>query len=330
MSIPTFIDLNEQEQCQELRQYFVDNGASIPPASNSDLRVNLNDLISVCDVVFKDKENDAESVLNSIVSLLIQVPQEEQVCNKLVTAFCAKLQSAPAKLSAVVLRVLTNLFEGLGSNRQLKYQVYLAIVKISGASGSIGQIFTDVTQIKTWFSGISTEDLQNLYRNLHDQLIANKRGEQAANVMVELLASYTEETASQARSDAEKCIVSSLADPNTFLMDHLLTLKPVKILEGELIHALLTIFVSEKLAAYVVFYNNNKQFIEKLGLNHESNLKKIRLLTFMQMAETRKEITYSTLHQELQIEEDAVEAFVIDGECHFLSHFVSNLQICFQ
>jgi len=30
--------------------------------------------------------------------------------------------------------------------------------------------------------------------------------------------------------------VTSLADPNTLLFDHLLALKPVKFLEGELIH----------------------------------------------------------------------------------------------
>ena len=33
-----------------------------------------------------------------------------------------------------------------------------------------------------------------------------------------------------------RCIVTCIADPNTYLMDHLLTLKPVKFLEGELIH----------------------------------------------------------------------------------------------
>lgn len=33
-----------------------------------------------------------------------------------------------------------------------------------------------------------------------------------------------------------RCIVRALKDPNTFLIDHLLTLKPVRFLEGELIH----------------------------------------------------------------------------------------------
>lgn len=58
----------------------------------------------------------------------------------------------------------------------------------------------------------------------------------ASKVMIELLGSYTESTASQAKDDACKCILTSLADPKSFLLDHLLTLKPVKSLEGEKIY----------------------------------------------------------------------------------------------
>ena len=63
--------------------------------------------------------------------------------------------------------------------------------------------------------------------------------------MIMLLGTYTTENASQAREEAQRCIVASLADPQTFLLDHLLQLKPVKFLEGELIHDLLK--VSSKL-----------------------------------------------------------------------------------
>lgn len=58
----------------------------------------------------------------------------------------------------------------------------------------------------------------------------------ASKVMIELLGSYTESTASQAKDDAHKCVITSLADPNTFLLDHLLTLKPVQSLEGDKLH----------------------------------------------------------------------------------------------
>lgn len=110
-----------------------------------------------------------------------------------------------------------------------------------------------------------------------------------------------------------RCIVRALKDPNTFLFDHLLALKPVKFLEGELIHDLLTIFVSAKLVSYVKFYQNNKDFIDSLGLLHEQNMAKMRLLTFMGMAVENKEISFDTMQQELQIGADDVEAFVIDA-----------------
>lgn len=173
--------------------------------------------------------------------------------------------------------------------------------------------------------------INRMYQCINDYQFS----EMAAKVMVELLSTYTEQNASQARSDAQKCIVTSLADPNTFLMDHLLTLKPVKVLEGELLHDLLTIFVSEKLSAYLSFYEANKTFVDGLGklsqqlttvllnpvpiagLKHEQNLKKMRLLTFMQIAETNKEINFDMIKQELQLDESSVEPFIIDGKYQY-------------
>lgn len=90
--------------------------------------------------------------------------------------------------------------------------------------------------------------------------------ELASKVMIELLGTYTDENASYAREDAIKCIVTALADPNTFLLDPLLSLKPVRFLEGELIYDLLTIFVSEKLSSYQTFYNNHKEFVHSQGI----------------------------------------------------------------
>lgn len=84
--------------------------------------------------------------------------------------------------------------------------------------------------------------------------------------MIELLGTYTDENASYAREDAIKCISTALADPTTFLLDPLLSLKPVRFLEGELIHDLLTIFVSEKLSSYQTFYQNHKEFVHSQGM----------------------------------------------------------------
>ena len=85
-------------------------------------------------------------------------------------------------------------------------------------------------------------------------------------VMVELLGTYTTENASQAREEAQRCIVASLADPQTFLLDRLLQLTPVKFLERELIHDLLKIFVSDRLEVGI-FYDKLSQVFPREHLD---------------------------------------------------------------
>ena len=112
-------------------------------------------------------------------------------------------------------------------------------------------------------------------------------------------------------------------------MDHLLLLEPVKILEGENIHTLLNIFVSGRLEDYLDFYSKQKAFIESSGkststfnsinvfvlaVKHERNLSKMRLLTFLQIAENQKEMTFEAIEKGMQISTDEVESFIIEGK----------------
>ncbi|KAI2811485.1 hypothetical protein RDWZM_003723 [Blomia tropicalis] len=317
MPVEAFIDISEKEQCEELREYMLGLGAPIPPSPTDNYVTDLQQIISVCDIIFKvEKEPEVEMVLNSIVSVLLLVDATQPEASALTASFCDQLAKAPTqRLAAISFRVLQNLFNGQSQNVQLRYRVYLTIVRLCTLSGQIRLVYNNLSQIKKWFpvDAIGAEKIQSLLRLLHSILMENKQPEMASKVMVELLTTYTEDNASQAREDAHKCIVSAIADPHTFLMDYLLTLKPVKFLEGESIHELLTIFVTENLTAYLDFYKQNSNLItETLGLSHEANMKKMRLLTFMQMAETKKELPYADIQKELQLSPDQVEIFIIE------------------
>merc|ERR1719402_359321 len=143
----------------------------------------------------------------------------------------------------------------------MRFHVYYYLVGIAGRTGQLGTVYKDMATTNNMFvkSPLTTEQRQKLYRLLHEMLLANKKADQAGEVMVDLLGTYTTENASEAREEAQRCIVASLADPNTFLFDHLLNLKPVKFLEGQPIHDLLKIFVFDKLEAYIKFYEANKE-----------------------------------------------------------------------
>ncbi|KAJ1177639.1 hypothetical protein NDU88_002891 [Pleurodeles waltl] len=323
MSVPAFIDVTEEDQAAELRAYLKSKGAEISEEnSEGGLHIDLAQIIEACDVCLREDDKDIESVMNSIVSLLLILESDKQ--EALIESLCEKLvKFREGERPSLRLQILSNLFHGMDKNAPVRYTVYCGLIRVATACNAIQYIPTDLDQVRKWIScwNLSTDKKHTLLRLLYEALVdckkssehPNKLSDAAAKVMVELLGSYTEDNASQARVDAHRCIVRALKDPKTFLLDHLLSLKPVKFLEGELIHDLLTIFVSAKLSSYLRFYQNNKDFIDSLGLSHDQNMAKMRLLTFMGMAVESKEISFDTIQQELQIGADDVEAFVIDA-----------------
>nr|QBH73914.1 eukaryotic translation initiation factor 3 subunit M [Carausius morosus] len=313
--VPVFIELSLEDQAQEFRAYFKRLGAEISEEKSSKgIEDDLHKIIGVCDACFKEpNEIEIESVLNGIVSMLVLIPVER--AENLILAFCEKLTKAHGhKLGLVALRVGWLMFQSLDDHSSMRYHVYYHVVQVAKHVDQVQAVFKDVDCLKQQFAACppSNEQMQKLLRLLHEVLLGSKKSEQAAKVMVELLGTYTAENASQAREDAQRCIMAALADPSTFLLDPLLALKPVRFLEGELIHDLLSVFVSEKLPAYLDFYKNHKEYVHSLGLDHEQNMKKMRLLTFMQLAEGNSEMSFETVQQELQLEEDEVESFIID------------------
>lgn len=309
-----FMDLPLEDQAQELRAYLKGLGAEISEEkSPKGIEDDLHKIIGVCDACFREgHEQEVEEVLNDIVSIMVLIPLER--AENLILAFCEKLTKAPGySLGLISLRALWLLFQSLDERSPMRYQVYYHLVQIAKQTDHVKAVYKDIDMLKSQFAMCppSNEQMQKLYRLLHDVLLGNQ-SEQAAKVMIELLGTYTTENASYAREDAIRCIIAALADPNTFLLDPLLALKPVRFLKGELIHDLLSVFVSENLASYMEFYQSHKEFVQSSGLNHEQNMKKMRLLSFMQLAESNPEISFETVQDELQIEANEVESFIIE------------------
>jgi len=315
MNVPVFIDIGPDKQAEELRAYFKEQGAAIS-AEKSELGVedDLKKIIEVCDTSFTvASESEVEGILNSIVSMVALVTGEKK--ESLILSFCEKLSKAPTNaLGLVCLKVLWSLFMSLEDNSPMRFTVYYYLVEVSGKTRQLHAVYKDMTATMNMFSKVppTNEQIQRLYRLLHEMLLLNGKSDDAGRVMIDLLGTYTTETASQAKEEAQRCIIASLADPNTFLLDHLLQLTPVKFLEGQLIHQLLLIFVGEQLEAYTKFYQANQAFVDGLGLKHEDNLRKMKLLSFMQMAENRSEITFPEICSAMQLNENEVEEFLIE------------------
>ncbi|VDI47041.1 translation initiation factor 3 subunit M [Mytilus galloprovincialis] len=317
MSIPVFIDLPINEQVLELRGYLKEVGADISAeALEGNSLGDLRQIIEASKYLWENLNNDAdlEMTMNSIISLVLVLPPDQ--IQEPVLQFCEAVakSSSGDKRASLRIKLLSNLFSGLDEKSSSRADVYLCLVKLAHQTDLLYLVNTNLTNVKKWAKqwDVSSTKYQNILRSLHDALLDTKTSEAATKVMIDLLGTYTEDNASQAKNDAHRCIVTHLVDPNTFLMDHLLLLKPVKFLEGELIHDLLSIFVSGTITQYQQFYKTNTDFVKSLGLSHDQNLRKMRMLTFMQMSENKKELDYSVIQKELDLQESDIEEFIID------------------
>lgn len=314
-----FSDMTPDDQLKDIEKFLRDHG------SKPDLDVTTGELENKLDVIIGELRNvlkesvpegEMEMFLYSVMSLILLVTEDK--LNRPITNFSEAVVNAnlPEKYGPMKLRVLTNLIYVIPERSTAdKYRILIDLIKCARNHRCVNSVSVGINQVKKWVKEwkVSSEQIQELYRNMHEAYTAIDDSGNALQLLLELLGTYTKETASKARSDAVKCIVSSINDPNVFIMDHLLLLEPVKILEGEPVHKLLTIFVSGRLQDYLEFAGKEKAFLETSGVKHDRNITKMRLLTFLQSAENQKEITFDTIEKQMQISADDVESFIIEA-----------------
>lgn len=318
--VAVFSEVDPEPQLKDIEKFMRDHGAEqlVLDFSSDDVESKLDSIIRESRNILKESvpEGEMEMFLHSVMSLILLVPEDK--LDRPASNFCEAIVNAtlPDKYGPTKLRVLTNLIHAIPERANaVKYRILIDLIKCARNHRCIHSLSFGINQVKKWVNDwkISTEQVQELYRNMNEAYAAAGDSTNALQLLLELLGTYTKETASKARADACKCIINSINDPNVFIMDHLLLLEPVKILEGENIHTLLNIFVSGRLEDYLDFYSKQKAFIESSAVKHERNLSKMRLLTFLQIAENQKEMTFEAIEKGMQISTDEVESFIIEA-----------------
>lgn len=319
-SLPVFIDIPEKTQATEIRQYLVSAGADIP-SSKENIHEEISCLLDAADNWLKSAcDADLEAMMNSFISLILVCGFDS---DKLTKKFCAKMSEIGASQSNALLRIkiLNNLFTGLADDNNLRFDVYISQVRLAAQFNQTQSIKTSMRDVNEWMAkwNVTLEQKRTCYRELHAALRLQLRNEEATRMMLELLSTFTEESAGEAKVDAENCIHDFISRPDVFMMDNLLSLKPVQALDGSVWHQLLTVFVSGSLQDYLDIYASNNDFIDD-KLNHEACISKMSLLTFLTMASQQTHIPFDDILSAVQINEDSIEDFVVEAIQNGLVH----------
>jgi len=315
MSVPAFIDLSEGDQIVQLREYLRNQNVEIKEEPKNELIEDVKDIIIGSNSIWKDQDpKDIEGIVNSILSLLFMIPIENG--EELVSLLCDQLLNGSSCGKAnLSVKLLHNLFHGYPIATPFLYKVLCTWYKVGGEARSSNVIPKDLTKIQGWLDswGVTDEERQALLRLLYDLQCSSGNNAEASKVMIALLEGYSKENASQARDDARRYIIRSLSDASTYLYDEVLNLQPVGALEGEPLYKLLTIFVSGNLQEYITFHAENEDLIASWGLSHDCNLRKMQLLTMIDLIGASHEITFACLEEQLGILPENVEEFIIDA-----------------
>lgn len=323
-ALPVFAYLEDVCQLEELRTELNKLNANIDPKGPQDTSDNLLEVVKHAGLIGNLKSNtEVEVMLSSISSLIVCVPADRAF--EVVSKFCEQLTPerfggegwrSPAGAAA---RVLSNLFHGFAKIGDIQQVVFERLVVICHRARLISDVDTDIAVIdghmKNW--GTNREGRQRILRALHAALLHDERADQAAKVMLELLGTYTAADAPAAHEDARECVRTAVVDPKSFSFDHLARLDAVHHLEkaDPLMHEALNLFISGTLKDYQAFVKRNPTFVsEKLRVNEDILVKKMRLLTLMSIAEKNPVIKLSELSSELCLPDDEeLEEFIIEA-----------------
>eukprot|EP00794_Sanderia_malayensis_P018189 gene18189-20003_t len=315
-TLPAFIDIREIEQAAEIRQYLKSAGADLGDDCKDLIHEELSCLLDVCENWLRSASDaDLEAMMNSFISLILVCTSDRE---KITHKFCSKLIEVGALETNALLRlkILGNFFTGFKDNNPVRYEIYCSQLKLALQFGLADHVETRLKEVKSWLNlwNIDAEKKRKCYRMLNSALGDDKDSDEATKVMLEILSTYDEKSAADAKDDALRCILHCINKPDVYIMDHLLALKPVAALEGQPIHKLLKIFVSGKLQDYLDFVEKHSNFVLGLpGANHDGNIKKMRILTAMSVACEQKEIEFNSFAKQLNLEPDDIEDFIIEA-----------------
>lgn len=206
MHVPTFTALSAVEQCEQLENYLKELNPSLTftAVDRLMLSANLREVLGALDVVLSQtKEAEVESVLNSVVTLLFELPFNQDETKSLISTFSNNLaDSANEKLAAVSLRVVKNLHDGLFESIDLQYVTYSAMIRLATKIKNLSEVLTSLESTKSKYNvkTIGLERTQALYRLLNTSALECGDDNLASEAEKELVNTHVKDKATPAVS----------------------------------------------------------------------------------------------------------------------------------
>ncbi|KAI8799756.1 hypothetical protein BJ742DRAFT_844435 [Cladochytrium replicatum] len=243
----------------------------------------------------------------------------------LVKSISDPIVTAAPERAHLRLKILSNLYNSLEHTSPARHDVYLSIVEVASKSDELDTLVPTFAHLDEWVVlwGIPLNKTRDLYRLLSEKLANTKafkrRGYEFALKLLTTYESSDAKALSSVSEDAIRAVELAVKIPVVLNFEPLHALGSVQALKtaknGKDVFELLKIFMDGNLKSYKTFVEKKGDFIKKHGFSNEDNIYKMRLLSLASLAanHVQGEVSYDVIATELNIDEDDVEMWVIDG-----------------
>ncbi|KAI1382287.1 PCI-domain-containing protein [Hypoxylon crocopeplum] len=316
-----FVDGSFAELAQEMADYLHVGEEVKPLLEQGEHDDVLKKIIIASSALHSMPEKEFNPSYNLLVYLVLQSDHAQMFLPRVCDNLTKPILSSPINGPGLALNALTTIFNMLEPDNELRFNVFMAILRFVKLNGMYENVKQFLPQLKNWVKewDIDEEDQRKLYMEVAEVARDAGREEESFEHVLIALTTYDEDEvkAGEAQSLALRALKAALLSPTHKLFQDILAVPAVQALSEShpVYFELLTIFAEKDLEDYNDFNEEHEGFIEKEHLDGDALLRKIRLLSFASLAarSPNRELSYDSIAKTLQIPLEEVEIWCIDA-----------------
>jgi len=261
-------------------------------------------------------EKDAEALFYVYFAILNHLDEASypHAVDRIAQELIANTADKPALRS----KLLANLYNSVEAGSSSRFNVFMHLLKYTGATGRLDLLKHILTNIDRWVKewNCTKQQTAEIYLAIADML-KQANNIQELEFLQKYLALFAQDEASQAAilDVAKRAAITAIAQPQIFRMDYISELPAMHAFaksggDNATLVRLLQVFTTESLTGLMSFLEQHKGFIISIGLTEEACISKMRLLSLASIG-TNSKVPYATIAQTLQVPEADVEQWVI-------------------
>ncbi|KAI1810996.1 PCI-domain-containing protein [Poronia punctata] len=315
-----FIDGTFEELAQEMAD-FLNIGDEVKPLVEKQQRDDiLKKLIIASPALHSIPEKEFAGAYNLLVYLVLQSDKVEMFLPRVCDNLMKPVTSSPINGPGLGLNVLTTIFNMLRPNDEMRYNVFMAILRFLKFHGMFENLKPYLKNLDSWMAdwGTDAEDQRQAFEAIAEAAQEAGDSHTSYQYILKALRTFEDEEvkSEEAQKIALRALRTSLLSSQQYDFRDLLSVPCVQALAEThpVYYELLTIFAEKDLEDYSQFREEHEGFVEKERFDLEKLQTKMRLLSFASLAartQTR-EIPYADIAKALQISMEEVELWIID------------------